>query len=187
MPQILVEYFIAEDNDSSEFPNAFYLEKTTPEVTLKQIRQSFPIKKGVYHFSYRDIYQNITVWMDLVDDNQAVPVRSSTIMLKVSRINIFVQLQNEVLKKKQRPKIQKVNSDLLDLSIDSTDSIQASSGSNIHKSKENSDFLSWNDKVLKSSKDVTDDIKPLTGEKTQNEWQDFINQQGVNRASLGLS
>ena len=49
----LVYYYIAEDRDSLDSPNAYILDKDQDFVTLRDIRESFPMQgKFLFKFQY---------------------------------------------------------------------------------------------------------------------------------------
>jgi hypothetical protein len=53
--------------------------------SLGQVRKAFPLP-GTYHFRFLRTVNNMTVWMDAVDDNMALNAYEGTIFLKASRI-----------------------------------------------------------------------------------------------------
>jgi hypothetical protein len=94
----LGSYFIPEDGDSELQPNVFLAPKPRQPgypPTLGQIKQALPVP-GRYHFRFKSPLvpgadrdkTSMAVWMDCVDDRQAVPVWRSTIVAKLTRIGV---------------------------------------------------------------------------------------------------
>ena len=83
-PFTLVYYYIPEDFDDPQMPNAFALSKLADEVTLTDIEKSFPLAgEFVYRFKYK--YNGAAVWMDLSNKTCRVPKVDGRIYLKVTR------------------------------------------------------------------------------------------------------
>lgn len=153
--KLLILYFIPEDHDSEEFPNAYYLE-TKEQLTLLTLRQSFPLA-GVYQFSSKLIVNDRKVWQDLVDDEQLISTEKGFVVLKISRIKLMsVERKKEPLK--GRPKLKKVNSDLLDFGaehkVEETNNVfvldKEGDGESRSEPNELLDSLNWNNCSLDS-------------------------------------
>lgn len=82
---MLVKYFIPEDGDDQDHPNAFRCSSSSPQITLGQIKKSFPIP-GVYHFRFLTSIGNTVVWLDVFNDSEPVPMNDGNLIIKVSRI-----------------------------------------------------------------------------------------------------
>ena len=65
-------YFVPEDNETPEQMNFFKVHKSLAEVRLNDIKQCFPIP-GDYHFRFQFKYQGQLVWLDLSNDQVALP------------------------------------------------------------------------------------------------------------------
>ena len=83
-PFTLVYYYIPEDLDDLQTPNAFAINKHLEDITLQDIEDSFPLQGGfVFRFKYK--YNNASVWMDLSNKKCRVPKCDNRIVLKVTR------------------------------------------------------------------------------------------------------
>lgn len=83
-PFTLVYYYIPEDLDDPQMPNAFAIQKNLDDVTLMDIEGSFPLQgEFIYRFKYK--YNGATVWMDLSNKKCRVPKVDNRIYLKVTR------------------------------------------------------------------------------------------------------
>jgi hypothetical protein len=84
----LVCYHLPSDRDDPDHPNAFTIKKFADEVTLKDVRDNFPIP-GEYHFRFKTRFENGGVfWVDTVDESGRVPVFSpNRIVAKVLRLS----------------------------------------------------------------------------------------------------
>ena len=89
-------YFVPEDGDSEDYPNVFLAPKPRQQgypPTLGQVKSAFPLP-GRYHFRFKSPLVpgadrekgSMAVWMDCVDDRQAVPSWRGTIVAKVTRL-----------------------------------------------------------------------------------------------------
>ena len=72
MNSTYVCYHIPSDRDDGEHPNAFAIHKSTEEVTLKDVKDSFPLP-GEYHFRFKVKMEGGSYWLDFNDDNAPVP------------------------------------------------------------------------------------------------------------------
>ena len=64
--------------------NYFKIHKPTNDIRLHDIKQYFPVP-GDYHFRFQFKYQNQLVWLDLSNDQCALPQVDGLIFMKVSR------------------------------------------------------------------------------------------------------
>lgn len=89
-------YFVPEDGDSEDYPNVFLAPKPRQQgypPTLAQVKSAFPLP-GRYHFRFKSPLVpgsdrekgSMPVWMDCVDDRQAVPSWRGAIVAKVTRL-----------------------------------------------------------------------------------------------------
>mmetsp|Transcript_52181 Transcript_52181/g.154005 ORF Transcript_52181/g.154005 Transcript_52181/m.154005 type:complete len:168 (-) Transcript_52181:66-569(-) len=83
---VLVYYFIPGDNDDVEHPNAFEVPSSGGGVKLCDVRARFPLP-GKYHFRFRMRWEASQIWMDVTNEQSAVPVYEDKIVAKVLRIN----------------------------------------------------------------------------------------------------
>lgn len=83
-PFTLVYYYIPEDFDDPQMPNAFAVQKQSDQITLTDIESTFPLP-GDYIFRFRYKYANQNVWMDLANKKCKVPKADNRIFLKVTR------------------------------------------------------------------------------------------------------
>lgn len=81
----MVYYYIPEDFDSADEPNAFGISKNIEEITMRDIRNAFPLP-GKYHFRFKHVINKNTVWMDLNNDSCAALQFQNKILVKVTRI-----------------------------------------------------------------------------------------------------
>ncbi|CAD8064282.1 unnamed protein product [Paramecium sonneborni] len=82
----LIYYIVPQDNDDVEIPNAFGIGKQIDQVTLKDIKSSFPLQ-GEYIFRFRYKTSHNTVWLDLPTDTSQIPLFNNRILLKATRIS----------------------------------------------------------------------------------------------------
>ena len=80
----LILYYIPEDKDDLEIPNAFAIKKPLSEVRMNDIRSCFPIE-GDYHFRFKYKLNNQIVWMDISNPNNKLPIFENTIFIKATR------------------------------------------------------------------------------------------------------
>jgi hypothetical protein len=83
-----VYYYIPEDGDDEEHPNAFSIAgvQQDAQVTLAHVKEAFPLP-GAYHFRFKTQFKSTFVWMDVMDDAKRVPVaKDGKVMCKVSRL-----------------------------------------------------------------------------------------------------
>ncbi len=80
-------YHIPSDRDDVEHPNAFAIEKPTNEITLKDIKNLFPLP-GEYHFRFKVKMEGGSFWLDSKEDDSPVPAWSPRrIITKVLRLS----------------------------------------------------------------------------------------------------
>ncbi|CAD8076370.1 unnamed protein product [Paramecium sonneborni] len=82
----LIYYIVPQDNDDVEIPNAFGIGKQIDQVTLKDIKSSFPLQ-GEYIFRFRYKTSHNTVWLDLPTDTSQIPLFNNRILIKATRIS----------------------------------------------------------------------------------------------------
>jgi len=80
----LIYYYVPEDKDDPEFPNAFGVNLSQEEVRLSDIKSMFPLE-GEYIFRFKYKLNNATVWMDITDDSK-LPLFNGKIYMKATRI-----------------------------------------------------------------------------------------------------
>ncbi|CAK68740.1 unnamed protein product (macronuclear) [Paramecium tetraurelia] len=82
----LIYYIVPQDNDDVEIPNAFGIGKPVDQVTLKDVKSSFPLQ-GEYIFRFRYKTSHNTVWLDLPTDTSQIPLFNNRILIKATRIS----------------------------------------------------------------------------------------------------
>ena len=80
----LVFYYVPEDKDELNMPNAFAVQKDLNDITLADIEQLFPLD-GDFFFRFKYKYNNQSVWLDLNNRNCKVPKCDGKIIMKVTR------------------------------------------------------------------------------------------------------
>lgn len=82
----MVYYYIPQDGDVPDPPNAFIIKKPTRLLTLLDIQSHFPLS-GNYHFRFLSRHGGRVAWFDL-DSNSSRPPASegNAIMMKVTRM-----------------------------------------------------------------------------------------------------
>merc|ERR1711865_289242 len=80
----LVFYYVPEDKDELNMPNAFAVQKDQSEITLSDIEELFPLD-GEFFFRFKYKYNNQSVWLDLNNRNCKVPKCDGKIIMKVTR------------------------------------------------------------------------------------------------------
>lgn len=79
-------YHLPSDRDDPEHPNAFLIPKSAEDITLKDVKQAFPLP-GSYHFRFKVKFDSGSYWIDCVDDAASVPLFGSRrIVAKVLRL-----------------------------------------------------------------------------------------------------
>jgi len=82
----LIYYYVPEDKDDPEVPNAFGINLPQSEVKVTDIKSMFPLE-GEYIFRFKFKYNNNVVWMDLPNDASKMPLFNDKIMIKATRIS----------------------------------------------------------------------------------------------------
>lgn len=102
----LVCYHIPSDKDEVDHPNAFTIRKSPEDITLRDIRSTFPLP-GDYHFRFKVKLESGSYWMDFTDDNEFVPVYAPRrILIKALRISWTKQRTIENSERNEIPKNQ---------------------------------------------------------------------------------
>ena len=65
-------YFLPEDNESMNQFNSFIIHKQADEITMRDIKQSFPLP-GEYHFRFQYNYHEAPVWLDVNNEGCKLP------------------------------------------------------------------------------------------------------------------
>ncbi|OII70819.1 uncharacterized protein cubi_00964 [Cryptosporidium ubiquitum] len=81
-----VYYFIPLDGDREDNPNTFKVQGDYSSLTIKQVKDSFPLP-GIYYFRFKVRIGNTYAWMDPLSDDDIVPLYDDAIIAKVLRIN----------------------------------------------------------------------------------------------------
>lgn len=82
LTQIL--YYLPEDMDDSKQLNCFIILKEAKNLTLKDVRESFPLP-GDYHFRFQYVYQGQKCWLDLSNEKCSLPNVQGFIIIKALR------------------------------------------------------------------------------------------------------
>lgn len=86
---VLVYYYLPEDKDDVDVPNAFPVLGLGGALRLQDIKAKFPLP-GKYHFRFKMVYgagdAAIVLWMDTTNDAMQVPSYEGKIIAKVTRI-----------------------------------------------------------------------------------------------------
>lgn len=82
----IVRYFVPEDRDVEDKPNAFILYKIQDDVRLNDIIDNFPLP-GEYHFRFKTSIDKKNIWVDFSNKFEQVPTIENKIILKVTRIS----------------------------------------------------------------------------------------------------
>ncbi len=80
----LVFYYVPEDKDDVDVPNAFGIKKAIQDLRLTDIQAQFPLE-GQYHFRFKYKHGTEYVWLDLVNPNCKIPMIDGRIVMKVTR------------------------------------------------------------------------------------------------------
>ncbi|KAA0150671.1 hypothetical protein FNF31_06990 [Cafeteria roenbergensis] len=91
-----VSYFVPHDGDVEEHPNVFRVDRPVAEVRLRDIRDAFPLP-GEYLFRFKAQFGKTHVWLDLTDDDAAVPRFEGSIVSKVARLSFAASAGSEPL------------------------------------------------------------------------------------------
>ena len=82
----IIRYFVPEDRDIEDKPNAFIIYKTQDQIRFNDIVENFPLP-GDYHFRFKTSYEKRNIWIDFSDDTSKVPVFEGKIILKINRVS----------------------------------------------------------------------------------------------------
>ena len=82
----MIYYWVPEDNDDPEEPNAFGISKAMDQISIKDIREAFPLV-GKYHFRFKNLMNKAIVWMDLNSDDCIALSFQNRIIVKATRIS----------------------------------------------------------------------------------------------------
>ena len=94
----VIRYFVPEDKDIEDKPNAFMIYKNTKDIRLNDIRENFPLP-GEYHFRFKFDFKGKAYWLDFNKEETALPLfKDKHIIIKVNRISWnkpSLNIQNE--------------------------------------------------------------------------------------------
>jgi len=82
----IIYYYIPEDCDDLDIPNAFGISKPADEIKYDDIVRNFPLD-GQYHFRFKYKHNSHTVWLDLKSKDVPLPKFENNIFIKVTRKN----------------------------------------------------------------------------------------------------
>ena len=105
----LIYYYIPEDKDDIDMPNAFGIKKKLEDIRLNDIKIQFPIE-GQYHFRFKYKHGSEYVWLDIVNTDCKLPSVEGKIIMKATRktweknLNTSNIMQNSNPKEIIRPK-----------------------------------------------------------------------------------
>lgn len=80
----MLNYFVPEDGDSSDHYNVVPLPRVE-KIRLQDVKKCFPLP-GEFHFRFKTPFEGTYVWLDIVDDNEAIPDYNGLIISKVARV-----------------------------------------------------------------------------------------------------
>mmetsp|Transcript_109749 Transcript_109749/g.291519 ORF Transcript_109749/g.291519 Transcript_109749/m.291519 type:complete len:174 (-) Transcript_109749:81-602(-) len=85
---VLIYYYIPEDKDEADIPNAFPVLKPGGQIQLRDIRAKFPLP-GKYHFRFKMRLGDTVsaLWMDVTNEDSQVPMFDGRIVAKVTRLS----------------------------------------------------------------------------------------------------
>jgi len=83
-PFTLIFYYVPEDKDELDVPNAFGIKKSLGDIRLGDIQSQFPLE-GQYHFRFKFKHGNEYVWLDLMNPNCKLPTFDGKVTMKVTR------------------------------------------------------------------------------------------------------
>jgi len=81
----LVYYYVPEDKDDPELPNAFGVNLAIEEVKIPDIRRLFPLE-GEYIFRFKSKIGSSNVWLD-VKEEAKIPLFNGKIVAKATRVS----------------------------------------------------------------------------------------------------
>eukprot|EP00916_Digyalum_oweni_P003650 GHVL01006520.1.p1 GENE.GHVL01006520.1~~GHVL01006520.1.p1 ORF type:complete len:167 (+),score=30.42 GHVL01006520.1:80-580(+) len=79
-----IYYYIPSDSDDIEYPNIFTIPKD--DVKLSDIKKNFPLP-GRYHFRFKIKQDSSFAWLDITNDDAALPTFQQKIIIKVLRMS----------------------------------------------------------------------------------------------------
>ena len=82
----IIKYFIPEDRDVEDKPNAFIIYKDQDKIRLTDLIEHFPIP-GEYVFRFKTTYEKKNIWIDFYDEMSPLPTIDGKIIIKVNRIS----------------------------------------------------------------------------------------------------
>lgn len=83
----IVRYYVPEDKDIEDKPNAYVIYKSIDQVRLRDIKENFPLP-GEYHYRFKfQLNPKKVVWLDFNKEEVSMPLFENKIIMKVSRIN----------------------------------------------------------------------------------------------------
>ena len=80
----LLFYYVPEDKDDVDAPNAFGIKKSIEELRLNDVKEQFPLE-GQYYFRFKYKHGSEYVWLDLVNTNCKLPTVDGRIIMKATR------------------------------------------------------------------------------------------------------
>jgi len=81
----LVYYYVPEDKDDPEFPNAFGVNNSVDDLKIPEIRKFFPLE-GDYIFRFKAKVGSSNVWMDIKEESK-IPLLNGKIIMKATRVS----------------------------------------------------------------------------------------------------
>jgi len=81
----LVYYYVPEDKDDPEFPNAFGVNNSVDDLKVPEIRKLFPLE-GEYIFRFKAKVGTSNVWMDIKEESR-IPLFNGRIIMKATRVS----------------------------------------------------------------------------------------------------
>ena len=90
----LIFYYVPEDKDDVDTPNAFGIKKSIENIRLKEIREQFPLH-GEYHFRFKYKHGSEYIWLDLVNADCKLPTIDERIIVKATRKSWGVNTKEE--------------------------------------------------------------------------------------------
>jgi hypothetical protein len=81
----LVYYYVPEDKDDPEMPNAFGVNIAIEDVKIPDIRRLFPLD-GEYIFRFKSKIGSSNVWLDVKEDAK-IPLFNGKIVAKATRVS----------------------------------------------------------------------------------------------------
>ncbi len=80
----LILYYVPEDKDDVDVPNAFGIKKSLQDLRLSDIQSHFPLE-GRYYFRFKYKHGSEYVWLDLVNPNCKIPTVDGRVVMKATR------------------------------------------------------------------------------------------------------